>query len=381
MNIVELFPKYSKTVVNKDPGQIILELRKYGHDVRVVTDKIDANRGLNEFNGVKVIKLPKIEIFSISFGLLYYLLGNSRKIDCLLLYHITINTGLFSLVFRLLSRKGIIVIKLDNDGRVWEHSIPLFFKILRLFLKETRIIPYIISKTSNIIIAESPESRIRIIKRYPFFENKLTVLPNGIDYQTIDKYKGMFPNEKKTNKILFVGSICYRKGIDLLIQAFALLKNSYPGWIIEITGGVLEPEYDRKLRNLITSLNMESRVTFSGHLDAEFLVKKYLESEIFCLPSRHESFGLVILEAMYLGVPVISANAGCAEYLLDYGNSGMIFDRENIDELRFKLKALIENDKLRKEFSEKARKRFLEVFTWDKIINELNNMIMLLKPD
>jgi len=375
MNIVEIFPNFHKIHINKDPGQIPIWLKKYGHNVTLVTNKTHHNIYLKEFHGVKVINLQRIEIFSISFSLLYYLLRNTKQINCLLLYHLTVNSAIFSLIYLIFARRGVVILKLDTDGRVWECSVPFFFKIYRYFLGETKIVPYIISKTADLLIIESPDARKRILKKYPFFEKKIIVLPNGINKEILTEYKKEIPEISKSKIILFVGQIIYRKGVDILIRAFSQLKDLYPEWRLEFVGRFVELKYKKELDDLVVSLNLQNRVIFSGHLEGQDLIKKYLESEIFCFPSRHESFGLVLLEAMYLGLPIISSNTGCAEYLLDYGKCGLIFEIENIDKLKLRLKDLIENDAFRKELGNRTKTRCLTMFTWNNIVYELNKVI------
>lgn len=375
MNIVELFPNYSKICNRKDAGQILVWLRKYGHKAILVTNKFQDNISLDDFDGVKVIKLPNFEVLSISLELLYYLVENIRQIDCILLYHLTINTAILSLVYRLFSNKGIIIVKLDTDGRIWKYSVPLFFKIYKLLFGETKIVSYTVCKNADLIIIESPDSKKRILKKYPFFEKKLVVLPNGIDSEQLTCFENLTSNIVRTKKILFVGQIIYRKGIDFLLEAFSRVKDLYPEWTVELVGIQKEIEYRQKLENLISSFNLQGRVFFTNHLEGELLIRKYLEAEIFCFPSRYENFPITLIEAMFLEIPIVSSNVGCADYILDCGNAGLIFESEDVEDLTLKLKLFIESETLRRRFAENAKKRCIELFTWDKIVSHLDKLI------
>jgi len=375
MKIAEIFPNYTKVHNNKDPGQIPFWLKTYGHETMIVTNKCTGNMSIDSCYGVKIIKLPKIQFFNISLSLLFFLLFHSKKIDCIILYHLTINTGICSLLYRFVNKNGIIIVKLDTDGRNWKYSVPLFFKIYRVFCRETKIIPWLVSKTADIIIIESPEGKERILKKYQFFEKRINVLPDGINTNLLTNYKNFILNINKTNKILFVGQIIYRKGIDILLEAFSKLKDLYPEWTVELVGAQKEIQYRQELENLISFFNLQGKVFFTEHLEGELLIRKYLEAEIFCLPSRYENFPITLIEAMFLEIPIVSSNVGCVDYILDYGNAGLIFESEDVEDLTLKLKLFIESETLRRRFAENAKKRCMELFTWDKIVSRLDKLI------
>jgi glycosyltransferase involved in cell wall biosynthesis len=377
MKITALSVYYPERLNRKETGQIIIGLSRLGHDVTLVTNLIPENNNLNELDNIRIIKQRGIRILSIYWNLIYYLIRNSRKIDCLLLYHLTFNTAFASFVYRLCHSRGILVVKLDSDGRVWGPSVPAFLKIYGLVFGQTKIVPRIISRVSDIITTESPESQKRILLRYPFFRKNIRVLSCGVDKELFQDYKEYFAgkNIEKKKKILFAGFVIPRKGIDILINAFAGLKDIYSDWSIEIVGRPMRLSYEKELKELVNRNNLNARVNFAGYLRPPDLIEKYIESEIFCFPSRHESVGLVILEAMFLGIPVISSDAGCAEYFLDNGKCGMIFENGHTDRLAERLKVLMDNGTLRKEIGKKAEERCLALFTWDKIAKQLDVMI------
>ncbi|MEW6041037.1 MAG: glycosyltransferase family 4 protein [Elusimicrobiota bacterium] len=368
MQITLLFHNYPKIANTKDPGQILVWLKKYGHNVTLVTNETSENSSLTDFDGVKVIK---------SVSLINYVIKNAKNIDCLILYHLTFNSGIISLFYRIFSKSGLIILKLDSDGRVWERSVPLFFRIYKFLIGETKIIPYIVSKTVNLIIIESPDAKMRILERYHFFNGKLTVLPNGVNADELTLLSKTLTDVKKSKKILFVGQIIYRKGIDLLVKAFSRLKDDYTDWLIELVGPFNEPGYKKELDGLITTSGLTGRVIFLENLKGAQLVRKYVESMIFCFPSRYESFGLVLIEAMYLGLPVIASDIGCSSYILDNGKCGLIVAPENVDELTTALKKLIESVDLREELSIKAKERCDKMFRWGDIVLKLLDMINL----
>ena len=121
-------------------------------------------------------------------------------------------------------------------------------------------------------------------------------------------------------RLLTVGSLIRRKRIDAVIGALALLGD--PGVSLTIVGDdSAEPGTARSLRRLPGQLGVGGQVRFVGSLDDEALHEAYSRADLFVLPSQHEGFGMVYLEAMARGVPVVATSAG--------GAGAIVRDREN----------------------------------------------------
>jgi rhamnosyl/mannosyltransferase len=193
---------------------------------------------------------------------------------------------------------------------------------------------------------------------------------------------------------LFVGRVEYAKGVDLLIRAFSRLKDRYPHWNLELVGEII-PLFENEIKGLIPE-DLKVRVALTGPLYDVELVARYLGAKIFCLPSRsesysfiavdysrpkakpvlwRESFGLVLLEAMYFGNAVISSDVGAARYVLDHGNAGMIFESDNVDQLTACLDKLMGDEVLLDNLAVAGKSRCEELFDWERIIGELDHHI------
>lgn len=129
-------------------------------------------------------------------------------------------------------------------------------------------------------------------------ESKITVIPNGID---LDLIQSIPPSEESCD-ILFAGRLIKDKNIDVLIKDVAKMKDV----TCCIIGGGPEKE---RLASLAKSLNLESRVRFLGPLEYEEVVARMKSAKVFVLPSTREGFGIVLLEAMATGLPVIAVKA------------------------------------------------------------------------
>ena len=142
------------------------------------------------------------------------------------------------------------------------------------------------------------------------------------------------PGEKSkgtSKKFLAVGRFSHlHKGFDLLIEAFHIFAESNKEWTLDIVGeGVEEPLY----RNLIQKYKLEERITihpFTNHIQ-----QYYSDAQVYVLSSRWEGFGLVLVEAMAHGLPVISSDLPTSHELI--GDFGMYFKKEDISQLANKL--------------------------------------------
>ncbi len=124
---------------------------------------------------------------------------------------------------------------------------------------------------------------------------RLLLIPNGIEVPDF----GTEQNARQRH-VLYLGRLDRKKGVDVLLQAMALL----PG-VPLVIGGAGEPEYMAELKSLTTRLQLDERVTFLGHLDDTTKWQEYRRASLFVLPSISENFANVVLEAMAAGCPVV----------------------------------------------------------------------------
>lgn len=182
-------------------------------------------------------------------------------------------------------------------------------------------------------------------------------------------------NSKKTNTILTIGRLQYQKGYDMLIEVADILFNEFnvQGWKWLIVGDGIEKKW---IENKIEELNLKNKVIMEGEKSD---VSTYLnQAKLFVLTSRYEGFGLVIVEAQYFNLPVVSfdCNMGPSELILDDKNGYLVpcFDIRKMAESIYQL---IRNESRLKDFSDRATenihnfefKPILE--QWEELVNSL----------
>uniref|UniRef100_A0A7C2P1A0 Glycosyltransferase family 1 protein n=1 Tax=candidate division WOR-3 bacterium TaxID=2052148 RepID=A0A7C2P1A0_UNCW3 len=208
-----------------------------------------------------------------------------------------------------------------------------------------------------------------IARHFPIGEHR--IIPNGIDVEKFnpegEKYP--FPFEKRDGEIyiLFVGRLELRKGTRYLIQAFNTIGKKYTNTRLIIGGdGPLRKSLEKMVKR-----DVSDRVHFLGFVSSHKLPDLYRSCDIFVSPAiGGESFGIVLLEAMASGKPVIASDNEGYRELVSEGVDGFLFKRKDVAELINKLEILIENPELRHKLGESARLKALN-YSWTKIAREV----------
>jgi glycosyltransferase involved in cell wall biosynthesis len=153
-----------------------------------------------------------------------------------------------------------------------------------------------------------------------FFKKKASVIPNWLD-ETIDEKKIRLSFSKPV-RLITIGSVTKNKGMDRMIDALSFIKNE--NWELKIVGNY-EEKFKNKLIKLAESYNISEKINFIGYSNS--INKLLLDSDGFILLSRGETFGLVYIEAMNCGLPIISWDIPVIREILPEGN--VILNKES----------------------------------------------------
>jgi|Deesub1362B_J571_1020462.scaffolds.fasta_scaffold00014_126 glycosyltransferase involved in cell wall biosynthesis len=208
------------------------------------------------------------------------------------------------------------------------------------------------------------------------FSQKMLKKYNGRNYSVI--YGGVDTTkfrpiviEKENNKILYVGKITPRKGIDVLIKAIQELNAR-----LYICGAFKDTSLEKKYFRLLKMLDKNNKVIFKFNVSDQELVREYNSALITVLPSVYidcyqrkytmpELLGLVLLESMACGTPVICSDAGGIPEIVENEKTGFIVPPGDIRSLREKITYFIENIDESKRMGRNAREIVLKKYTWD----------------
>jgi len=174
-------------------------------------------------------------------------------------------------------------------------------------------------------------------------ESKITVIPYGAD---LSKFAVGPGSEGDKCKVLFVGTVSARKGIGYLLQAW---KSLHPKSAELIIAGYI-PE-NQRLRQELTLAG----VTVLGRVSEQDLINLYQTSSLFCLPSLVEGFGLVYLQSLACGTPILGTEAtGAADIVKDHPGVGFIADSGSVESLALELEKALSSDKLLREMRQEC---------------------------
>lgn len=175
-------------------------------------------------------------------------------------------------------------------------------------------------------------------------------------------------------KIVFVGTVCEKKGIRQLIQAMITILESFPEASLDVYGrDWYFPNGDSFIEMLKTSElpklgNKKNSVSFFGAIDYAKIPMKYAEAHVCVFPSHMETLGLVAPEAMCMGKPVIFTKEGPGPEVISHGETGLLCDPLNPVDIAKQIIWMFANTELAKKMGIDARNSVLEKFNQDKIV-------------
>jgi D-inositol-3-phosphate glycosyltransferase len=238
---------------------------------------------------------------------------------------------------------------------------------------------------ADILVAATPAERIQLMWLYGADMGRIRVIPPGVDvehFQPLLRQEAQhaigMPDDHRM--LLFVGRIEPLKGIDTLMRAIAILKRSMPelstNLCVVIVGGsnhTDEHQQDTeigRLKQLGNELGLDSLVTFVGSRNQGSLPYYYSAAEAVIMPSHYESFGMVALEAMACGTPVIASEVGGLAYLVQDGVTGFHVPDREPEELAGKMCLLLSSPALRREMSTAATLH-AQQYAWPAVADQI----------
>jgi N-acetyl-alpha-D-glucosaminyl L-malate synthase BshA len=202
----------------------------------------------------------------------------------------------------------------------------------------------------------------------------IEIIPMGIDPGFFSKSRDVEFLRKKAEiegeTILFVGRLIDWKGVDDLIRAVPKVLEKYPKAKLLLVGS---GPRKRRLINLAKTLDITNNVLFTGEVNQGELPRYYSVANVFVLPSivndkgETEGLGVVLLEAMACGIPVIGSNVGGIPDIINDGETGLLANQKDPDDLGQKIIMLLTDENLRKRVIENGLKFVKENFTWEVI--------------
>jgi glycosyltransferase involved in cell wall biosynthesis len=225
----------------------------------------------------------------------------------------------------------------------------------------------------SLVTCPSEDTRRDIVSRCPHADRRsVAVIPIGIDtarfapcHETRQRVRRMLGFTPSDTVLLYVGSLIPRKGIDDLIAAWELLRNANAIRLLVI-GGAHAPDETEMVRSLV---RRDRRVQ---HIERVVdTVPYYQGADVFVFPTRLEGFGMVVAEAMAAGLPVVTTRAKGVREVVEENETALLADVGRPDQLSTQIRLLLADSKLRLRLGTAGRRRVMERFDWDPIIDSL----------
>jgi glycosyltransferase involved in cell wall biosynthesis len=196
----------------------------------------------------------------------------------------------------------------------------------------------------------------------------IDVIHCGVDAEAFHPLAGRRTDGRPT--VLFVGNIAANKGVRTVFEAVLRIRSKYPDVRLQILG---EGDKDlvREFQERAGREGAEANVEFNGFIGRDRLPEFYGNADVFCSPSQYEAFGIVYIEAMACGCPVIaSATGGTPEAVLD-GQTGVLVPPNDVEALVAALERILGDAPLRRRMGEAGRQRVENYFAMDKYIRRV----------
>ena len=345
-----------------------------GHTVDVFT------AGYKDFKKYEEVK-KGLRIFKIKsnrksehevgfFGLVSFILRGMFKIGSfvkrggydVIHYHFSVPTGLLTFFHTKKIPYIVTLHGIDVPG-FHEGEFPLFQKLTKLFNK-------LIIKRAAKVVAVSNNLRQKAASS--FQGKEIEVIYHGVDKT---RFRDDYPrNTSKKVRFICVSRLVSFKKIDVLLKSFALLKqgNDFDAELTVIGTGYLFDE----LKSFAASLGIDEYVTFTGFIDNNKIPPILAMHDIFVLPSVHDSFGIVFIEAMACGLACIGANsAGVPEVITDKGN-GLLAKPNDEESLYECMKRLAIDKELVRKMAVEGVRLVREKYTWDIIVKKYEELFI-----
>ena len=376
MRVLHIIPSYMPAYRYGGPIWSVHSLNKWlvkqGVDVTVYTTNIDGKGTLNVptntealLDGVKVYYFPiTIRGWQYAHDLQKALAKNAGLFDVVHITSVFLSASSLGSYYAKKFKKPYII---SPRGSLMKEPLgkKSFKKTLYLSLLEKKNL----QGASAIHFTTEMEKSEYLEARLPLREG--IIIPNGFDPEEFDKAvePGLFrkkyniPQDKKI--ILFLSRISWKKGLDTLIPAFALVKARVPHAVLVLAGGDDEG-YKKTVDQLIKKYNLEAAICYTGMITSELKVAAYKESSVFVLPSYSENFGTAILEALYAEVPVIITDVLPLASDIQNVNAGLVVKKDE-HALADAILKCMRDEEMRRTMGVNGKRFVLNNFNWQNI--------------
>ncbi|MFB1490582.1 MULTISPECIES: glycosyltransferase [unclassified Thiocapsa] len=316
-----------------------------------------ASHGGGILNRLRANPLNYLLVPPFLIGQLWALIRVLRHDDWDLIHaHWLIPQGLMALLARRMARRPVPLVCTSHGGDLFALRGTAFRALKRAVLRASHRIS---------VVSRAMRDEVLALGIAP---DKVAVIPMGVDLRECFTPDPRIPREQK--QLLFVGRLVEKKGVGLLLRALPRILHAFPDTRLTIAGGgPLETE----LRELAASLRIGDHVDFKGMVSQADLPALYRRATLFVAPflvadsGDQEGFGLVLVEAMGCGCPVLCGDVPAVRDIVLHDNTGVLVNPRNTLDLTDAIEGLFADPSRRDRYAANARQHCAEAFDWGTI--------------
>ena len=235
-------------------------------------------------------------------------------------------------------------------------------------------------ETADLIIATSPQEKEHM-RSLVSKAGKIAVIPCGTDTDNFGSYsrieaRNQLNIEPDAQVILYVGRFDRRKGIETLVRAVGCNRvKQHPNLQLIIVGGSTPGKTDGKERDriegIVNELGISEITTFAGQIEHRDLAYYYAAANVCVVPSHYEPFGLVAIESMASGTPVIASEVGGLKFTVVNEFTGLLVPSQDVKAFAEAIDRVLSYPAWARQLEKEAKKRVVSMFSWDGVAEQL----------
>jgi len=220
------------------------------------------------------------------------------------------------------------------------------------------------------VISCSSSMKWELENHFHLPSEKIIVIPNAVDVskyerkinpEAVKRRYGIEPYEKV---VLFIGRLVPQKGVEYLVRAIPLILQHHRDVKFVIAGDGWSKDY---LEDLARSAGFGNKIRFLGFISDSDLTELTIGSDVLVVPSVYEPFGIVALEGMAAGIPVVAANVGGLSEIIEHDRTGVLVYPKNPESIAWGVNRVLSDPGYSRWLVQNAKRRVQEVYSWEAV--------------
>ncbi|NES80686.1 MAG: glycosyltransferase family 1 protein [Moorea sp. SIO2B7] len=247
-------------------------------------------------------------------------------------------------------------------------------------------------ETADCIVATSPQEKEHM-RSLVSSKGNIGIVPCGTDIQRFgsinrQEARARLGIDANAKVVFYVGRFDKRKGIETLVRAVGQSKWHEDNRLSLIIGGGSRPGRSdgierKRIESIVRELGISEKTHFPGRIEDDDLPLYYAAADVCVVPSHYEPFGLVAIEAMACGTPVIASDVGGLQFTVVDEETGLLAPPQNVEGFAIAIDRILSNSQWRDQLGINARKRVEEKFSWNGVASQLGELYnkLIEQPD